>query len=55
MIKNLSVFVAGVCVSVHPLNKDLSQAVIGTFYQCHFLKDGRIWVAFKFFFLYVEV
>ena len=41
-ITNLSVFVAGVCVSVHPLNKDFSQAVIGTFYQCHFLKDGRM-------------
>ena len=37
VITNLSVFVAGVCV-----NKDFSQAVIGTFCQCRFLKDGRM-------------
>ena len=48
VIANLCVFVAGVCVCVHPLNKDFSQAVIGTSYQCHFQKMVG-WVAFKFF------
>ena len=33
------------CVCVHPLNKD-SQAIIGTFYQCHF-QEMVGWVAFK--------
>ena len=50
MIANRSVFVArvgvGVCVCVHPLNKDVSQAIIGTFYQCHFQKIVG-WVTFK--------
>ena len=36
----------GVCG--HPLNKDFSQFVIGTFYQCHFQKMAG-WVAFNFF------
>ena len=40
------------CVCVHSLNKDFCQAVNGT--QCHFQKMVG-WVAFKVFFLYVEV
>ena len=48
MIANLSVFVARcVCVCVHPLNKDVSQAITGTFCQCHFQKIV-VWVTFKF-------
>ena len=35
-------------------DKDFSQAVIGTFCQYHFLKDGRMG-RFSVFFLYVEV
>ena len=31
---------------VHPLDKDVSQAIIGAFYQCHFQKMVG-WVAFK--------
>ena len=37
VIANLSVCVSVcvcVCVCVHPLNKDVSQAIIGTFFQC---------------------
>ena len=34
LIANLSVCVASVCVCVHPLNKDASQAIIGRFCQC---------------------
>ena len=41
VIANLSVFVARV------LNKDVSQAIIGTFYQCYFQKMVE-WVVFKF-------
>ena len=33
-------------VCVHPLNKVVFQAIIGTFYQCHFQKMVG-WVAFK--------
>ena len=37
------------CVCVHPLNKGVSQAIIGTFYQCHFQKmAGWDKVAFMF-------
>ena len=36
-----------VCVCVHPLNKDVSQAITGTFCQCHFQKIV-VWVTFKF-------
>ena len=49
-----SLCVCGWSVCVHLLNKDFSQAAIGTFNQCHFQKMVG-WVAFKFFFLYVEV
>ena len=49
MIANLSLCVARVCVCVcvHPLNKDVTQAVIhiGTFYQCPFQKMVG-WVSF---------
>ena len=38
VIANLSVFVARACVCVHPFNKDVCQAIIGTLYQCHFQK-----------------
>ena len=55
MITNLSVFVAEVSVSVHPLNKDFSQSVIGTFCQCHFLKDGRMGRFCGFSSLFAEV
>ena len=50
VIANLFVFVPGVCVTVcvHALNKDFSQAVIGTFYQCHF-QNIVGWVVLKFF------
>ena len=34
------------CECVHPLNKDVSQAIAGTFYQCLFQKMVG-WVAFK--------
>ena len=37
----------------HPLNKDFSQPVIGTFYHCHFQKMVG-WVAFKFFFFMLK-
>ena len=55
VIANLCVFVTGVCVCVHPhsLNKDFSQAVIGTFYQYHFQKIVG-WVAFKFLFFMLK-
>ena len=50
----ISVFVARVCVCVPPLNKDVSQAIIGTFYQCHFRKmAGWDKVAFKFSLLFM--
>ena len=32
----------GVCACVHPKNKDVSQAIIGTFFSVHFTKDGRM-------------
>ena len=42
------------CVCVPPLNKDVSQAIIGTFYQCHFRKmAGWDKVAFKFSLLFM--
>ena len=40
-------------VLIPPLNKDFSQAVISTFYQCHFQKMVG-WVAFKFFFFMLK-
>ena len=36
-----------VCVCVHPLNKDVSQAIIGTFFQ-RLLQKMVGWVAFEF-------
>ena len=39
-------------VCVHPMNKDVSQAIIVTFYPCHFQKMVG-WVAFKFSLLFV--
>ena len=36
-----------VCVCVHPLNKDVSQAIIGTFFQC-ILQKMVGWVALRF-------
>ena len=50
MIANLCVCVATVCVCVHPLNKDISQA--GTFFQC-ILQNIVGWVALSS--LFVEV
>ena len=47
VIANLSQCVANVCVCVHPLNKDISQAIIGTFFQCILQKMVR-WVALRF-------
>ena len=44
---NLSVCAASVCVCVHPLNKDVSQAIIGTFFQC-ILQKIVGWVALRF-------
>ena len=42
------------CVCVPPLNKDVSQAMIGTFYQCHFRKmAGWEKVVFKFSLLFM--
>ena len=46
VIANLSVFVARV------LNKDVSQAIIGFFYQCYFQKMVG-WVVFKFSLLFM--
>ena len=48
VISNLSLHEASVCVCgcVHPLNKDLSQATIGTFFLCLFQKMVG-WVAFE--------
>ena len=43
------------CVCVHPLNKDVSQAVIGTFFSVPFSKDGRMGRFWGFSLLYVEV
>ena len=40
---------------VHPLNKDVSQAVIGTFFSVPFSKDGRMGRFSGFSLLYVEV
>ena len=51
--KSLCVWLECVCVHPHPLNKDFSQAVIGTFYQYHFQKIVG-WVAFKFFFFILK-
>ena len=45
VIANLSVFMARVCVCVHPFDKDVCQAIIGNLYQCHFQKKVG-WVAF---------
>ena len=42
VIANLSLCVATLCECVHPLNKDVSQAIIGTFFSVHFTKDGRM-------------
>ena len=50
---NLCVFGVGVCVCVHPLNKDFSKAVIGTFYQSHFQKMVG-WVALSYFFFMLK-
>ena len=36
-----------VCVCVHPLNKDVSQAIIGTFFHC-ILQTMVGWVALRF-------
>ena len=36
-----------VCVCAHPLNKDVSQAIIGTFFQC-VLQKMVAWVALRF-------
>ena len=48
----ISVFVARVCVCT--LNKDVSHAIIGAFYQCHFRKmAGWDKVAFKFSLLFM--
>ena len=47
VIANLSQCVANVCVCVHPLNKDISQDIIGTFFQCILQKMVR-WVALRF-------
>ena len=50
VIENLSLCVASVCVCVcvcaHPLNKDVSQAIIGTFFQC-VLQKMVAWVALR--------
>ena len=48
VIANLCLCVAKVCVCVcvHPLNKDVPQAIIGTFYQCHFQKMVG-WIVMK--------
>ena len=58
VIANLSLCVASVCVCVcvcvHPLNKDVSQAIIGTFFQC-VLQKMVAWVALGFVIVYVEV
>ena len=47
VIANLSVCSYCVCVYVHPLNKDISQAIIGTFFQC-ILQKMVGWVALRF-------
>ena len=54
MIAHLSLCVASVCVCVcvgvcvaHPLNEDVSQAIIGTFFQC-VLQKMVAWVALRF-------
>ena len=51
------VCVACVCVCVHPLNKDISQAIIGTFnlFSVPSSKDGRMGRVRGFSLLYVEV
>ena len=54
VIANLCVlWLECVWVHPHPLNKDFSQAVIGTFYQYHFQKIVG-WVTFKFFFFMLK-
>ena len=45
VIANLSVCIATVCV--HPLNKDISQAIIGTFFSALYKRMVR-WVALRF-------
>ena len=47
LIANLSVCVASVYMCVHPLNKDVSQAIIGTFFQC-ILQKMVGWGALRF-------
>ena len=54
VIPNLSLCV-GVCLCVHPLNKDVSKAIIGTFFSVPFAKDGRMGRFRGFSALYVEV
>ena len=39
--------IANLCVCVHPLNKDISQAIIRTFFQC-ILQKMVGWVALRF-------
>ena len=43
-----------VCVCVHPLNKRVFQAIIGTFVQCVLHKMVG-WVALRFVIAFVEV
>ena len=52
--KSLSVCIARVCVCVHPLNKDVSQAIIALF-SVPFSKDGRMGRFRGFSLLFVEV
>ena len=47
VIANLSVCVVTVCVSVHPLINDISQAIMGTFFQ-RILQKMVGWVALRF-------
>ena len=44
VIANLCACVASVCVCAHPWNKDVSKAIIGTFFQC-LLQKMVGWVA----------
>ena len=57
MIAKLFAFVcvACVCVCVHPLNQDISQAIIGTLFSVPSSKDGRMGRFQGFSSLYVEV
>ena len=52
VIANLSLSIASVvcvfvCVHVHPLNKDVSQAIIGNFFEC-ILQKMVGWVTLRF-------